>query len=211
MWYKRNKPLCIRIFINFRGDCISQHDPIFSHESYTKYWEVLTFPNKDLAVGSVVQDEAVVTNQQVFGKWTLLRDFGQLHRPCRIRNLQEKNNKLTTLYFLISKRWCFNKDVIWYLVERGRVRHVCLAVILWTALFNRRHRTENLRKCNMSSWVYVLEKIKRASPRNNITSLKKKKEKWTTNIQPIRRRRQKKKKKKQKEDLLSCQSSSWSN
>lgn len=51
---------------------------------FTRSDPALTFPDKDLAVGSVVQDKAVVPYKQVLGQRTLFRDLGQLHRSCRV-------------------------------------------------------------------------------------------------------------------------------
>lgn len=48
---------------------------------------VLTFPHEDLPVGAVVQDEAVVTDQQLFAKRALGRHLGGRHGTRRIRHL----------------------------------------------------------------------------------------------------------------------------
>lgn len=50
----------------------------------------LTFPDEDLSVGAVVQDEAVVADQQLLAKRALLRHFGRRHRTRRIRHLLGK-------------------------------------------------------------------------------------------------------------------------
>lgn len=50
----------------------------------------LTFPDEDLSVGAVVQDEAVITNQQLLSEQALLRHFGHSHGTCRIRHLRSK-------------------------------------------------------------------------------------------------------------------------
>lgn len=54
----------------------------------------LTFPHEDLSVGAVVQNEAVVTSQQLLGKRALLRHFGHLHRTCRIRHLWSERTQV---------------------------------------------------------------------------------------------------------------------
>lgn len=46
-----------------------------------------TFPDKDLPIGAVVQDEAVVPDQQLLPKRTLLTHFGDCHGTRGIRHL----------------------------------------------------------------------------------------------------------------------------
>lgn len=57
-------------------------------------WCFLTFPDEDLSVGAVVQDEAVVTNQQLLPKRTLLRHFGQRHGTCGVGHLRSDRTQV---------------------------------------------------------------------------------------------------------------------
>lgn len=46
-----------------------------------------TFPDKDLSIGAVVQDETVVADQQVLPKRAFVRDLGYCHGTSGIRHL----------------------------------------------------------------------------------------------------------------------------
>lgn len=47
----------------------------------------VTFPDKDLSIGAIVQNKAVVANQQILLKRALVCDLGYRHRTCGIRHL----------------------------------------------------------------------------------------------------------------------------
>lgn len=64
----------------------------------------LTFPDKDLPVGAVVQDEAVVANQQLLRERALLRHFGHRHRPRGIRHLQQVGGETVLMLHLMKYR-----------------------------------------------------------------------------------------------------------
>lgn len=53
--------------------------------------KLLTFPDEDLSVGAVVQDEAVVTNQQLLEKRALIGHFSCCHGTGGIRHLMSEH------------------------------------------------------------------------------------------------------------------------
>lgn len=48
----------------------------------------ITFPNKDLSMLPVVQDETVICDELVLEKWTGFGDFSQTHFPRHVRDLR---------------------------------------------------------------------------------------------------------------------------
>lgn len=107
-----------------------------------------TFPDKDLSIGAVVQNKAVVANQQILPKRALVWDLGYRHGTCGIRHLWDPGLQVNAVIELRlvwkSMQSMIIEEMQIYLVQRSRVGGVRFTVILWRAFWKLWHLSQDL-------------------------------------------------------------------